>query len=76
MRLENKSIKTIIFKHIKIKSNVKVLTDKIDSLQFLKLIFFLEKKFKIKFSEKDFSSEKIQNIDELANIIKKKLNSS
>ena len=76
MRLENKSIKTIIFKHIKLKSNVKVLTDKIDSLQFLKLIFFLEKKFKIKFSEKDFSSEKIQNIDELANIIKKKLNSS
>ena len=73
MKLENNSIKKIIIKHTKLNNNSKSLVDHLDSLQFLKLMIFLEKKFKIKFFEKNFSSKKIQNIDGLVQIIKKKI---
>ena len=72
MKLERNNIKKIILKHTKLNNSNKSLVDYLDSLQFLKLILFLEKKLKIKFSEKDFASKKIQDIDGLINIIKKK----
>lgn len=45
----------------------------LDSLELLKFHMNLEKKFKIKFSTKDITSEKIKTIDGLAVIILKKL---
>jgi acyl carrier protein len=42
-----------------------------DSLDFMKLTFLIEKKYKIKFSSRDFN--KIQSINNVVKFIKKKL---
>ena len=47
----------------------------IDSLELIKFNFFLEKKFKIKFSPKDFIKKEFQTISGLSKIIKKKISS-
>jgi len=48
--------------------------DLIDSIQFLELITFLEKKFKIKFSNADFSNQSTFSIAGIIKNIKTKLN--
>jgi len=46
----------------------------LDSLQMVNFISVLEKKFKIKFTQKDFQKRDFVNILGLKNIIEKKLN--
>lgn len=72
MKIKETQVKKEILNFINLKNEKIKLSDKLDSLQYLKLFFFLEKKLKIKFSEKDFNSRKINTIDGLISIIKKK----
>ncbi len=45
----------------------------IDSLGFIKFVISIEKKFKVKFDQKDFINRKFRTIKGLASIINKKL---
>ena len=72
MKIKETQVKKEILNFINLKNEKIKLSDKLDSLQYLKLFFFLEKKLKIKFSEKDFNSRKINTINGLISIIKKK----
>ena len=46
----------------------------IDSMELIRFIFDIEKKFKIKLSEKETSSDKFRYIEGLIKIISKKIN--
>lgn len=72
MKINETQVKKDILNFVNLKNEKIKLSDKLDSLQYLKLFFFLEKKLKIKFSEKDFNSKKINTINGLISIIKKK----
>ena len=70
--------KFILRKLVKIKKKYKNFNKKksffdqsMDSLDFMKLTFLIEKKYKIKFSSRDFN--KIQSINNVVKFIKKKL---
>ena len=71
MKINETQVKKDILNFVNLKNEKIKLSDKLDSLQYLKLFFFLEKKLKIKFSEKDFNSKKIDTINGLISIIKK-----
>ena len=67
-----------IFKYLKINKtknvNIDYLTKGyIDSLGFIKFVVSIEKKFKIKFNQKDFINRKFRTIKGLAAIINNKL---
>jgi len=72
MKINETQVKKDILNFVNLKNEKIKLSDKLDSLQYLKLFFFLEKKLKIKFFEKDFNSKKINTINGLISIIKKK----
>ena len=57
---------------IKDKENYRYLsTGEIDSLEILKIVIKIEKKFKIKFKSKDFETDKFRTIGGLISIIKR-----
>lgn len=73
MKIKEAFIKKEILKYTKLKNDKIKLADHLDSLEYLKLFFFLEKKLKIKFLAKDFNSKNISTVDGLINVIKKKI---
>ena len=59
-------------KSIKDKENYRYLSSgEIDSLEILKIVIKIEKKFKIKFKSKDFETDKFRTIGGLISIIKR-----
>lgn len=59
-------------KSIKDKENYRYLsTGEIDSLEILKIVIKIEKKFNIKFQSKDFETDKFRTIGGLISIIKR-----
>lgn len=78
--LMNKKIILSIVKLLKIKKNIKnynlnyLESGIIDSLEMIKFISKVEKKFKIKFSQKDFENREFTNIIGLSKIIQNKKN--
>ena len=72
----NKKIENFIFKNlniknkrVKIKKNQSLLNQNFDSLEFLKLIFKLEKKFKLKIKSKEY--EKLHTVENIIRYVKK-----
>ena len=76
----NKKIILSLAKLLKIKKNIKnynlnyLESGIIDSLEMIKFISIVEKKFKIKFSQKDFENREFTNIVGLSKIIQNKKN--
>ena len=71
-----KKIENFIFKNwniknkkVKIKKNQSLLNQNFDSLEFLKLIFKLEKKFKLKIKSKEY--EKLHTVENIIRYVKK-----
>jgi len=65
------SLKKINRKNIGLKNNVSLFKQNFDSLDFLKLIFFLEKKYKIQINSKNFF--KLQKIETLVKHMEKNI---
>ena len=65
------SLKKINRKNIGLKNNVSLFKQNFDSLDFLKLIFILEKKYKIKINSKNFF--KLQKIETLVKHMEKNI---
>ena len=66
-----------ILKYLKLNKTKKIDIDYlakgyVDSLGFIKFIVSIEKKFKIKFDQKDFMNRKFRTIKGLASIVSKK----
>lgn len=65
------SLKKINSKNTHLKNNVSLFKQNFDSLDFLKLIFFLEKKYKIQINSKKFSN--LQKITALVKHMEKNI---
>jgi|TARA_B100000315_G_scaffold250346_1_gene283002 acyl carrier protein len=65
------SLKKINRNHLGLKSNINLFEQNLDSLDFLKLIFVLEKKYKIQIKSKDFN--KLKTIQKLVKHVEKKI---
>tara|TARA_E500000331_G_C17102821_1_gene646092 strand:+ start:22 stop:276 length:255 start_codon:yes stop_codon:yes gene_type:complete len=65
------SLKKINSKNTHLKNNVSLFKQNFDSLDFLKLIFFLEKKYKIQINSKNFSN--LQKITALVKHMEKNI---
>jgi len=65
------SLKKINRNYLGLKSNINLFEQNLDSLDFLKLIFVLEKKYKIQIKSKDFN--KLKTIQKLVKHVEKKI---
>tara|TARA_B100000242_G_C43020544_1_gene474879 strand:- start:1257 stop:1487 length:231 start_codon:yes stop_codon:yes gene_type:complete len=70
-KIENFILKNLNIKNkkIKIKKNLSLLNQNFDSLEFLKLIFKLEKKFKLTIKSKEY--EKLNTVENIIRYVKK-----
>lgn len=70
-KIENFILKNLNIKNkkIKIKNNQSLLNQNFDSLEFLKLIFKLEKKFKLTIKSKEY--EKLHTVKNIVRYVKK-----
>ena len=66
-----KSLKKLNSRYGNFEKNVDLFEQSLDSLDFMKLIFVLEKKYKIKINSKDFS--KIRSVDKISKYVIKNI---
>ena len=66
-----KTLNKLNSRYVNFEKNTDVFQQSLDSLDFMKLIFILEKKYKLKIDSKDFKN--IQTINKLSKYIHKKI---
>ena len=66
-----KNLNKLNSRYVNFEKNTDVFQQSLDSLDFMKLIFILEKKYKLKIDSKDFKN--IQTINKLSKYIHKKI---
>lgn len=66
-----KTLNKLNSRYVNFEKNTDVFQQSLDSLDFMKLIFILEKKYKLKIESKDFKN--IQTINKLSKYIHKKI---